>query len=533
MLEGRIDSARRTSVFRTLGLATTSGAVFALAAPPTSLYPTLWVGMVGLSWALAEPLGPPKTRLKAAFTGGARGLAFGAAANLVALRFVVETVTRFTSLPLAAAVVALALLALAQGLRWMATGLVDSWLAARGIPRWASFSVGVYASTFVPAIFPWSPAGGVTPWPAMVQLADLVGERGVSALMALAAGLAAQALRAPGARARRLAALSVAIPAATLLYGVWRMDRVGRARGLAETATVALVQPSITASERWDEERAPAILETLTRLTKSAEGRGADLTVWPEAAYPFAVAHASRFGPIGARAILQPDVHGPVLTGLIMNGGPGVRFNSAVIASSRSALSEPYDKRHLLAFGEMVPFAQEIPWLRRTFSRGTGLVPGTRGVLLRAGPVRARVLNCFEDTLPESGREPFEDGPKLAPNLLVNVTNDAWFSGSQETELHLRLSVLRAVETRRDLVRAVNLGATSWIDATGRIRARYDLAAAGILLTQPALLDGPATPYADLGDTPCLMVFITGLGVVLRRRRTRASTPQNAKDAAP
>ena len=520
---------------KTLLGAAASGAFFALAAPPTNFYPALWLGMAGLAFCLAEPLEPGRNSLKRALTGGARGLAFGTAANVVALRFVSDTVTRFTPLPRAAAWLALLLLALAQGLRWMAAGVIERWLASRGVPRWAAFAIGAYGATFVPAIFPWSPAGGVTPWPEMVQLADLVGERGVSALMALAAGflaLAARAARA-GATRRKIAqsaAFAAAIPLAMLAYGVARMAEVGEERAAAETASVALVQPGTAAAERWDESRAPAILDVLTTLTKSAERRGAELTVWPESAYPYAVAHASRLAPVGARAVLQAEVRGPVLTGLIMTAGRGDSFNSAALATSNGALSEPYDKRHLLAFGETVPFAYEIPWIRRVFARGAGLVPGSRSVLLRSGPIRAKVLNCFEDTLPEAGREAFEDGPRLSPNLLVNVTNDAWFTGSAESELHLRLAVLRAVETRRDLVRAVNLGSTSWVDATGRIRARYDLAAPGTLLTAPALLSGPPTVYAQSGDAPCLLVLGGGLALVILRRRR---APQNAKGATP
>ena len=94
-----------------------------------------------------------------------------------------------------------------------------------------------------------------------------------------------------------------------------------------------------------------------------------------------------------------------------------------------------------------------------------------------AGPIRAAVLNCYEDTLPAAGREAME----RSPNLLVNVTNDAWFAGSAEGELHLRLAVLRAIETRRDLVRAVNQGPTTFVDAAGRVRARYDLPMPGTL----------------------------------------------------
>jgi len=281
------------------------------------------------------------------------------------------------------------------------------------------------------------------------------------------------------------------------------------------------VQPSIEATERWDPARAAAILEKLEALTRSAEAKGVDLTVWPEAAYPYEIGHASHRAPIGTWALLGPGVHGPLLVGTLTRGPDeeGGACNSAVVVERDGTLSQPYDKMHLLWFGEEVPFAEEIPWLRRTFARGGGLRPGHEEVPLPAGPVRAAVLNCFEDTLPAAGRE----AASVEPNLLVNVTNDAWFAGSWESELHLRMAVMRSVELRRDMVRAVNGGRTSFVDATGRVRSRWEPDLPGTLLAEPALLTSPTTLFARYGDAPWLLALSAFLVVLLRR--------QNAKGA--
>jgi apolipoprotein N-acyltransferase len=214
---------------------------------------------------------------------------------------------------------------------------------------------------------------------------------------------------------------------------------------------------------------------------------------------------------------------------MIMTGGRGQQqgsFNAAALATANGSLGEPYDKRHLLWFGETVPLADEIPWIRRTFARGTGLLPGDKQIAIVAGPVRAAVLNCFEDTLPIAGRE----AAAVAPNLLVNVTNDAWFAGSGESELHLRLAVLRSVELRRDMIRAVNMGVTSWVDAAGRVRARYDIPVPGTLMTEPALVSGPLTVYAQAGDAPWVILLTVGLVVHIFGRRKQAH--KNAEGAA-
>jgi apolipoprotein N-acyltransferase len=509
---------------RTYALALLAGALLASASPPFDVYPALWIGMAALAWLLdADPAWPAfPSRARVALTGARRGLAFGVGANLVALRFVPEVVGRFTPLPWAAGALGLLLLAAFEGTRWMVAGVACETLARARVPRPAAFAAGVYAGTFVPTMMPWTPAGGVSPWPAMVQLADAIGERGVTALMALAAGFAAHGLRAalrPDSRRRGAlwVAGAVGIVCAQNAVGQFRMRSVDRWRDSAAHARVALVQPSIGASTRWEEDRAPSILEELTTLTARAEARGAELVVWHEAAYPYRLPHGSRHGPDGTRAIVQPGVHGPLLTGLLLAGGPdGAAYNSAVVATRDGALSESYDKRHLLWFGETVPLADRVPWLRRVFARGLGLAPGERTVALPAGRVRAAVLVCYEDMLPEAGREAIE----VAPNLLVNVTNDAWFFGSAESELHLRVGTLRAVELRRDMVRAVNLGPTSWVDAAGRVRARAPANFPSVLSAEPALLELPPTLYARFGDAPlALLLLVLGNAAVWRAAR--------------
>ena len=173
-----------------------------------------------------------------------------------------------------------------------------------------------------------------------------------------------------------------------------------------------------------------------------------------------------------------------------------------------------------------MPLSDWFPWLRKVFSRGTGLDAGHESVVFVTGPIRAAVLNCYEDTLPEAGREAMEG----SPNLLVNVTNDAWFAGSAEGELHLRLAVLRAIETRRDLVRAVNKGPTSFVDAAGRVRARYDLPMAGTLRVEPALLSGPPTLYARFGDYPLVLLALASVLVPYATKRRGRRLP---KEGAP
>jgi apolipoprotein N-acyltransferase len=185
----------------------------------------------------------------------------------------------------------------------------------------------------------------------------------------------------------------------------------------------------------------------------------------------------------------------------------------------------PYDKLQLLWFGEMVPGGAQLPWLRRLFQRSGGLIPGDAPRALDlpappsgAPPAHLAVLNCYEDTLPQVGRRL---STALTPGLLVNITNDAWFDATAEPELHARLGAMRAIELRLDLVRAVNLGVTSWIDAAGVVRGRYAEAQPGTLMATPAVRGPAITFYAEWGDAPIYALFAI-ITVVFARRRARS-----------
>lgn len=462
--------------------------------------------------------------------GLAMGLAYGLGANLVVLRFVPTTIASFSPLPWVLGVVALVVLAAFQAVPWAMGAVGVLALARRGAPLPLAFAALLVLVALVPVVFPWTPVTALALVPELLQGADLVGERGLAALLGLLAGGAAMSLARP---AWRHAAAWLFVLLALLVFGIVRIGTMDR-RG-APTVTLALVQPGFRARERWEPGRGDDLLQRLGGMTARGEAQGAALTLWPEAAYPFAVAAASRRCPASPRAILGEGVRGPVLTGVLLTAGQGAFINAAAVCDGSGALSEPAAKRHLLLFGERVPFAEAIPWLRRVFVRGLGMQAGTKVVTLQAGDVWAGVLNCFEDTLPEAAREVAGQGAVPAPNLLVNLTNDAWFTGTAEPESHFRASVVRAVETRRDLVRAVNGGPTAWVDAAGRVRARTTGLGEALLVATPALRDGEPTFYVRLGDGPTALALIATLTAAIafrwnatkrRGRRAEAGRPR-------
>ena len=499
---------------------------FALSAPPTDFYAGVLIGLGLLYVSVATA---PRARGAAA-----RGFYWATAAGLVGMAFIPGVIQRFTPLGMAGGVVALVLLSMFQALAWAAgAAIAHALLSRRWLPDPLAFGAGVFVAISIPSVIAWTPASLMSPWPALVQLAELVGERGVSLVLAVAAALLvtplAQRLAAPAGNGRRAAWLACASGAGLLallvIFGALRMRAVREARAALPRLRVGVVQAAVPAKLRWQPAARQEIAARLHRLTLESERRGAELTIWPEAAYPYVLPHAAGPAPSGSRSIVGRGVRGPVLAGLITDAIAGGHHNSATIVGRDGWMQKPQAKMALLWFGETVPFSEYLPWLRKVFFRAGGLMPGSEVALLEDAGARIGVLNCYEDTLPAIGRRVARQGP----NLLVNVTNDAWFGPTSEPELHLRLSVLRAVESRRDLVRAVNLGLPAWIDAAGSVRVRGSADQQSVLLTSPALNDMSPTLYVRAGDIPVwLGLTIATLGsILLARRRTRR---QNATE---
>lgn len=554
---------------RPLLLALLGGVCFALTSPPTDLYPAVIVGLALLAASLAAPgasrkapraasdAAPPPARQALPlgfFSAFGRGAAWGTAAGIVGLRFVPSVIQRFTPLGSAASYLALVLLAAAQSLIWaIGAGLAALLHRRARVPFELSFAIGVFVAVSLPTIFAWTPAGLVSPWPAFVQLAEVIGERGVSALFAIGAALLCRATlalygwapgqmgapveRAPEARRPwlRPAVLRPAVAAAALfallaLHGALRIRAITRASEELPTVRVGLVDQAVGPHERWDPRNATAILRSLGDLTRKLEEQGVELTIWPEAAYPYTLDHDARRAPRGPTAIVGNKIRGPVVVGLITRDKPVTlpsgqietnTYNSASLVFPDGSMSAPYDKLQLLWFGETVPGGAQLPWLRRIFQKSGGLIAGAEPRALElprtAGPdLRMGVLNCYEDTLAGIGRR---ITTSLRPNLLVNVTNDAWFFGTAEPELHARLGAMRAIELRRDLIRAVNMGVTSWIDAAGVVRSHHDGSAPATLLVTPSVRDGDLSLYARLGDAPLLGLFALAIAVFAWRAR--------------
>jgi apolipoprotein N-acyltransferase len=193
-------------------------------------------------------------------------------------------------------------------------------------------------------------------------------------------------------------------------------------------------------------------------------------------------------------------------------------FNSAFLLEPNGRVLGRYDKNHLLVFGEYLPFGDWFPQLYDMLPQANHFTPGDTVEPIDFQGHRLGVIICYEDILPAFTRN-------LAgkdPNVLINVTNDAWFGKTSEPALHLALSVFRSVEHRLWLIRSTNTGISAFVDGVGRIVAGTRLEDPEVLVRDVPMMRSSTIyrRYGDLFAYACLLVFsVLAVGGLARRAR--------------
>ncbi len=314
--------------------------------------------------------------------------------------------------------------------------------------------------------FPWlTLASALAPWPAGLGLAAWIGGFGLSGLIA-AMGHALAASRGRS----RLVALPLAI--LCLLPGLLRSPAAP-----VGTASVSLIQGNIDQGLKWDESLQASILSTYVKLSQqAAEQHAPDLVVWPETAMPFYFQDPSEFSAAVRAAVERTAV--PLLAGAPAYSVPAepgapqyVLHNRAYLLNAKGDTVSWYDKEHLVPFGEYVPLGEWLPFITKLVPGQFEFRPGLNTAPLVTGPLAMGLLICYEAIFPELAQNRVEAGA----NVLVNISNDAWFGRSSAPRQHLHLAVIRAVEQNRAIIRATNTGVSVFIEPDGSLTAASEL----------------------------------------------------------
>jgi apolipoprotein N-acyltransferase len=277
----------------------------------------------------------------------------------------------------------------------------------------------------------------------------------------------------------------LALLLATWAYGDWRL----RQDTLTLGPRVALIQGNLDQRIRNDssvaEDAALTMAHHFIDLSDLAARYRPDLIVWPETSYPDDWVETAPGDPSPRSremARLMADRwHTDALVGLNASvdvpGGPARRYNSAVLVDRQARPAGRYDKIHRVPFGEYIPLRERLPFLNRfaPYDFEYAVAPGEGHTRFPLGdpaggrPFTFGVVICYEDTIPDMAL-PYGGGDgKPAVDFLLNISNDGWFNGSSEHDQHLAICRFRAVECRRSVARAVNMGISALIDSNGRV----------------------------------------------------------------
>lgn len=382
---------------------------------------------------------------------------------------------------------------LAAGRPWRLVAVAPAaWVAVEWFRGW--FLTG----------FPWLSLGYGQIDSPLAGWLPLVGVYGVSFLTVFSAAAFVPVAFMDG-RSRRIGIVLTLVPwlaGAGLQHIDWNHPE-----GPPRTATI--VQGGISQDRKWLPEQRPLTLDLYRRSLRAHPD--SDFIVWPEVALPFTI---DQIEPWLEALQKELEAAGQVLLlGILERDGEAVYNSLLMLGGERRQI---YHKRHLVPFGEFFPVPDFIrEWMRLMSLPHRDMTAGDpeQPLLTMPDGTTLAALICYEDAY---GAEQLFAFP--AAELIVNVSNDAWFGDSIAPHQHLQIARVRAREVGRFVARATNNGISAFIGPRGEIletapQFRY------ATLKMDIVPMGGATPYSVVGNWPAITVAFLLLGWFSRHRR--------------
>ncbi|MBN1828052.1 MAG: apolipoprotein N-acyltransferase [Deltaproteobacteria bacterium] len=499
-----------------LFLAGATALCLVLSFPPVNLSFLVWLALVPFFFAVNSK--SPKEALK---TGWFTGFLYSAGL----LYWVTVVMVHYGSLHFLSALMIAALLAgycglytglFAAGLAYFSNRKLPVALVAAPLWTVLEFIKGTILSGF-----PWEPLGNALYDDAIfIQIVDVTGIYGLTFLIVLVNSVVYDALTAKNRRFILAAgAAALLLVSSTVLYGVLRIDDVLKIMKSGDVLEVAIIQGNVDQTVKWD----PAYQEQTVHMYRDlslgneGKGKGTRLIVWPETAMPFFFQEEGNYRSV----VLDTAIDG---NSYLLFGSPSygyrgdhpVFYNSAYLRNPYGDVTGRYDKVHLVPFGEYVPCQKFLFFIDKLVQGVGDFAPGTGAVPLRADGLKLGVLICYEAIFPYLSRGYNRQGA----DILVNITNDAWFGKTSAPYHLLSMAAVRAVETRSYLLRAANTGISAIIDPLGRIVAQSPLFTRAVIngTVSPVRIETLYTRYGDAVVYVCL--GLCGIFPLIRRKRS-------------
>lgn len=497
-----------TSVERKkIGYGILAGLMLTASFPPGKLEWLAWVALLPLLKSLDQE--SPSRAFKL-------GLVTGLAHYLTLVYWVVVVLKHYGGLPFVVSVSLLLLLCLYLALYPAIFSFLFSHLNGSTFAGliagcfWVSLE---YIRAKILTGFPWALLGYTQFKQTMlIQIADQTGVYGISFLIVLV-NTSLFFLFFPGASPRKRflrwdVMVALVLVSLTLFYGKYRLSSErGHGEG-RQTVKIAVIQGNIDQSVKWEPTYQEKTIDIYHRLTREARPFKPELIVWPETSVPFFFQDNLRLSPKVIRISEESGAHLIFGSPAYRRGPGGTKYyNRAYLLSPNGDLSGYYDKVHLVPFGEYVPLKRFLPFVQRLVPAAGDFASGEKVSPLHLPRLTAGILICFEVIFPELARKQAREGAQI----LVNLTNDAWFGMTSAPYQHLAMATFRAVENGKPMIRAANTGFSAFISPRGKIITRSDLFEEQVLQREVEIGSDPLRFYTRYGDLFALSLLIISL----------------------
>ncbi len=408
-------------------------------------------------------------------------------------------------------------------------------VAALAVPAtWVSLE---YLRSILFTGFPWCLMGysqysNLT----LIQISDIFGVYGISFII-VHTNVVIQLLILSSSRTIKSLRLEIStaciLLGATILYGQYQLSGNPDMEATPVYLRTAIVQPNIDQSVKWDPTYREKTMSVLKRLTLSLVCDSPELIIWPETAVPFFFQNSREYTP--AVRTLSEKTGASLLFGSPAYTKTDLEvsyLNRAYLINPEGKNLQYYDKNHLVPFGEYVPLKRFLFFINRLVPSAGDFIHGKTIKPLNDKGQSLGVLICFEAIFPEIARTLAKEGA----NLIVNMTNDAWFGKTSAPYQHLAMTVFRAVETRISVVRAANTGISAFIDSRGRILKKGGLFTEETLTHSVRINKRHMSLYTRFGDIFALSTLVLALTILMSlliKRKLHTKNGIFSKDEKP
>ena len=367
--------------------------------------------------------------------------------------------------------------------------------------------------------YPWMTLSSAMAFrPEWIQGAAFVGAYGLSGLLV---SIATAILVWKNSHAAKIWALSV-VTLIIILGGVRTTPQQFTDLHSTGKTSIGVVQGNINQARKWDAKYKKTTFEKYLNLSRQVTDKS-DIVIWPETAMPFYL----QDGGIMRAEIMNfaTETKTPVLTGapgyVLHSKGNFSLYNRAYLISPDKKYMDWYDKSHLVPFGEYIPFKEFLP-LGKLVQGAGDFLPGSDASPLQSDDLAMGMLICYEGIFPELAQERVERGA----NILINISNDAWYGKTSAPLQHLNLVTMRAVEQGRYMIRGTNTGVSACINPLGRISHATELFADAAFAAEAETFSGDTFYHANykaVTRIPLGLTILFTIWIIINRRRTKTA----------